>query len=240
MSAGDFEGPADPNLTPEKRALDSFAVSLGKTEKDLTYDERKRFHKEYDQANDRPINIQVPLAEGGLTPKQLSAATGLANSLKAHPFYRDMADVAGSYQSALAGAAQKNGYGDILLINSAQRVFDPGATVREGDVTMMQSARSLFSKIAPANVLKRLEQGDKLSDEDRGKLVKTLQDAYRQRAKYYDDTVGKQYRALAAGGGIPFEMVGSDFSASDTGAGSSGSSSGTYERGPDGKLRLKK
>jgi hypothetical protein len=156
---------------------------------------------------------EAPKPSTGPDPafRQLGASIQLANSLKSHPAYVDMLDIDTGMQGVEVGLSQQNGFGDIAAMNAIQRMIDPGATVREGDVALIQSASALLSKIFSDYPIERLRQGDQLPQATRNQMRKTARDLYTRRAQNYNDLVGTQYRALAQGANVPFEMVGRDF-----------------------------
>lgn len=73
----------------------------------------------------------------GLSPAQTSSLFKLDSSIKSDPFYKDYAEALGGYQSVRAALSGQSGMDDIAIINGTQRMIDPGATVREGDVTLI-------------------------------------------------------------------------------------------------------
>jgi hypothetical protein len=170
-----------------------------------------------EDANRRRPSISVqqqPMTPGGLTPRQMSAATQLTNSLKSHPAYNDMVDIATGMQGVEVGLSQDNGFGDITAINSMQRMVDPGATVRSEDVKLMQTASSFLARIAPSHVIAKLKTGDKLPPQVRDQMREVARQVYAARSAGYNKTVGDQYRKLAEAAGVPYELVGQEFPAS--------------------------
>lgn len=156
-----------------------------------------------------------------LTPKQTATAVQLANSLKTHPMYADMNDIATGWQGVQTGLSQRHGFGDIAAINAFQRMVDPGATVREGDVALLQSASALVDQILTTYPIDKLQRGDKLPEPVRQRMLETARQLYATRAQNYNSSVGSQYKRLAEAAGLPFELVGQDFAAplDTTGAG---------------------
>lgn len=154
--------------------------------------------------------------KGELSAKQVSVAMQLANSLKAHPAYTDMQDIATGMNGIEAGFAQKSGLGDIAAINSFQRMVDPGATVRSEDVGLIRSASALKERILSSYPIDKLTKGAVLPEAARAELKKVAVDLYSRRSKNYNDTVGNQYRGLAEASTIPFEYVGIDFPSKGT------------------------
>jgi hypothetical protein len=147
----------------------------------------------------------------GMSNKQMSNALQLANSLKAHPAYADMSDIHTGWMGVQAGLKQANGFGDVTAINAFQRMVDPGATVREGDVALLQSAASFKDKLLSTYPLEKLRTGAKLPEAVREQMRQVAEHLYRVRAQNYNDTVGNQYRKLAEAAQVPFELIGSEF-----------------------------
>lgn len=143
--------------------------------------------------------------------RQLGSAIQLANSLKSHPAYTDMLDIDTGMRGVEVGLSQRNGFGDIAAINAFQRMIDPGATVREGDVALMQTAAAFLSKIFSTYPIDRLQKGDQLPEATRQQMLKAARQLHTVRAKNYNEMVGNQYRQLADRVGVPFEMIGRDF-----------------------------
>lgn len=147
----------------------------------------------------------------GMSNKQMSNALQLANSLKAHPAYADMSDIHTGWMGVQAGLAQANGFGDVTAINAFQRMVDPGATVREGDVALLQSAASFKDKLLSEYPIEKLQTGAKLPKAVREQMRQVAENLYRVRAQNYNDTVGNQYHKLAEAANVPFELIGSEF-----------------------------
>lgn len=162
------------------------------------------------------------LGMGELTNGQMGRAIQLTNSLKAHPAYTDMTDIHTGLMGVMSGLKQKNGFGDIAAINAFQRMVDPGATVREGDVYLLQSANSLLDRILTDYPIERLREGDKLPEPVRARMIQTARDLYATRSKNYNDSIGTQYEKLAEAAGVPFELVGQRFDPNYGNAGGGG------------------
>jgi len=146
-----------------------------------------------------------------LTPDQTKTAISLSGQLKSHPMYTDMLDINSGMQGVIVGLDQENGFGDIAAINAFQRMIDPGATVREGDVALLQSASAFIEKYSTAFWEDKLKRGDLLPPSVREQMLTTAEELYEVRAGNYNETVGNQFKILAEGSGIPFKFVGQDF-----------------------------
>jgi molecular chaperone DnaK (HSP70) len=64
--------------------------------------------------------------------------------------------------------SENNGFGDITAINAFQRMVDPGVAVREGDVTLLQSAIPRLRALGLT--VGNLVEGDKLTFQAREQL----------------------------------------------------------------------
>ena len=72
----------------------------------------------------------------------------LSERLRGDPFYKGMTEINGGWQSLKASYGFRHtGLSDIAMINSFQRMIDPGATVREGDVALIQSALPVLRRL---------------------------------------------------------------------------------------------
>ncbi len=182
-----------------------------------------------------PVSSLPPAGTGELTPKQTSVAIQLSNSLKTHPAYTDMLDISTGISGVQTGLSQKNGFGDITAINSFQRIVDPGATVREGDIALIQSASGFIDKVLSDYPIAKLQKGDKLPDAVRARMLKTAKELYETRRNNYESSI-TNIKKLAEANVIPFEYVGTDFAplGAQIGGGSV-SNTGFSIAAPDGK-----
>jgi hypothetical protein len=155
---------------------------------------------------------------GQLSLPQMEMAMSLSTNLRGDPFYKGMVEINGGWQSLKASYAfQHTGLSDIAMINSFQRMIDPGATVREGDVALIQSALSLLNRLRTETVINRLETGNVLPDPDRNQMMELGRAIYDARLEDYQGRTGDRFESLAAQVGVPFEMVSSGFAPSRSG-----------------------
>ena len=148
---------------------------------------------------------------GQLTSKQISQALQMSNSLKSHPAYTDMLDIQTGLQGVITGLSAQNGFGDITAINAFQRMVDPGATVRSEDVVLLQTGSGLVDKILSDYPIEKLREGDKLPQAVRDRMKQVALELYERRSGNYNQSVGNQYKQLAAAAQLPFELIGQDF-----------------------------
>lgn len=159
---------------------------------------------------ERRVSLQKPPTTDANA--KIGGALQLANSLKTHPAYSKMLEIEGNYGAVQQGMKQANGVGDIAAINAIQHMIDVGVSVREADVALLQSAQPFFASLRAK--LKSLESGAKLDPETRQSILVLARDLMSARAAGFNESVGKQYRAIANAYDIPYEFVGQDFEVS--------------------------
>jgi hypothetical protein len=204
-SAADFEPPTPPAGSADIQEYNLHvkqAEAAGRTPMGI------------DEFLDRQANRRRQVVHNlpsGMDPKVFAATQSLSKAISADPVYRDMLDVQTGYQGVKQGLSLKDGLSDIAAINAFQRMVDPGATVREGDVKLIQTARGFLQKMNPEYWLKRLESGDQLPQGTRDAMLRMAEQLYSTRARNYEQMVGRKFKKQAADAGIPWESVGTDF-----------------------------
>ena len=156
---------------------------------------------------ERRVALEKPASAD--TGAKIGPTLQLANSLKSNPAYVKMLDIESGYAAVQAGMRQKNGAGDIAVINALQRMIDPGVSVREGDVALLQSAQPFLEGLKALG--SSFSTGSKFSPAMRESVLKLASDLMAARASGFNESVGKQYRSIADQYGIPYQMVGQDF-----------------------------
>lgn len=121
--------------------------------------------------------------------------------------YKDMLDITRWFDTVqgIYGQWVENAswFEDIAAINALQRMIDPGATVREWDVELVQSAIPYFKRIDPEFKWNKFSGWDVLPAETRQKLIETAESIYQAQAKWFNETIEKQRWSN-------FERAGSD------------------------------
>lgn len=124
-----------------------------------------------------------------------SQITKLKQDIIWQQVYKDMSDIAKWYDNILGiyGAWVENasGFEDISAINALQRMIDPWATVREWDVTLVQSAIPIFKRISPTFKWNQFTEWDVLPASLREKLLQTAENIYQSQAQSYNQTIQK-------------------------------------------------
>ena len=141
----------------------------------------------------------------------------LSGQVKSHPAYTKMLDFESGLQAVESGLKQGNGLGDIAAINAFQRLVDPGVSVREGDIKLLEGAISLSSKLDPSFWISKIQRGDRLPDALRQQMQQAARDLYVARTNTYNETTGNTFRQQAAEAHIPFALIGRDFQIPDFG-----------------------
>lgn len=140
---------------------------------------------------------------GVLTEDQLDTALKLNKQVTSSAQYKDIQDISNGLRGVISSSRQKNGAGDIAMVNAFQRLIDPGATVREGDVKLLQTAQSLFAD-AQAKANRFTAGAPKFSETFRQNLIDTATDLYNAQTKAFTDSQAP-LRKNAEARGIDFE-----------------------------------
>ena len=177
----------------------------------------KLLSRQLKQAQITTLNLDLGRAMDNnlLSKEQLAAATSIGRAVTGSEIYRDMTDMNTGIIGVHAGTARDTGFGDIAAINAFQRMIDPGATVREGDVALIKTAIAFLAKIDPKFMIARLKKGDVLPPETRKEMRELARDLYEQQRKSYNELAGKTYKARARAAGIPYKFVAQDFLSAD-------------------------
>lgn len=128
------------------------------------------------------------------------SVTDLTSTITKSSMYKDMGDIQRGYdniQGIYANIDKATWFEDISAINSLQRMIDPWATVREGDVDLIASAVPYFAKIDPVYKWEKLNDGSVLPPEIRRKLIKTAKSIYDSQAQSYNNEVSRLYGDVA-------------------------------------------
>jgi hypothetical protein len=152
-----------------------------------------------------------------LTELQQKKAIGLQDQFFQAINTSKIQDVKGSYDSVKTIFAPDkidtaSGFDDIAAINAFQRMVDPGVSVREGDVSLIQSAIPWLDKVNPGYNWEKLNTGAKLPLEMRQALVRVAGELYNTKAESFDNSYGKNIKAIAEQANIPFDMIGQLYS----------------------------
>jgi hypothetical protein len=95
-----------------------------------------------------------------------------------------------------------NWFNDIALINAFQKIVDPGVSVKEWDVSLLQSSIALKDRLNPSNLLSQVQAGTKLTPETRKQMLDSTVSIYNAQADFGNDLLQKKYYKLADNYGI--------------------------------------
>lgn len=183
-----------------------------------------------------------PLPEGRLSKEQLQALNQIRDDFRQDPYVKKAYDAMAEIGSFKAAIGQNNSAGDIAAINAFQRMVDPGVAVREGDVTLLQSALPKYQRVwlDAQNVL---SSAGKLTPELRAQFSTIADELYKTRVANANERTLPRFKKVATAAGIPFDLVGEEFSPEAPGAPNSGgipqvTSREQYEALPAGSIYL--
>jgi hypothetical protein len=150
-------------LGPEynEAKIEQIKTKKGETGFKILFPEKKtidQLKKEKEALNPQP----------GMSKDQIGVYDKLYANVQQNPLIKNAIDAKSSSDIILSSLAEKNGFGDINAINAFQRMVDPGVAVREGDVSLLQSAMPRLRRmgLTVANLI----EGDKLTPEARDQL----------------------------------------------------------------------
>lgn len=157
---------------------------------------------------------EIAQENGILDEKQLDVALDIRKQVIGEQAYKNMQTIESSLASIITAgnrAVQENsGAADISLVNSFQRLIDPGAVVREGDVTLLQTAQSLYEQ-AQVRANRIGGSAAKFTDEFRNELMSTAEQLYEAQRLAYGDKIDP-FKRNAEQRGIDFNTyIAKDF-----------------------------
>jgi hypothetical protein len=150
-------------LGPEynEAKIEQIKTKKGETGFKVLFPEKKtidQLKKEKEALNPQP----------GMSKDQIGVYDKLYANVQQNPLIKNAIDANSSSDIILSSLSENNGFGDINAINAFQRMVDPGVAVREGDVTLLQSAMPRLRRLGLT--VANLIEGDKLTPEAREQL----------------------------------------------------------------------
>lgn len=140
---------------------------------------------------------------GQLTTEQSKLATELRKEANGLAEVKVTKELEPNIVSLLSALEKENGVGDISAINSFQRLaVDPGVSVREGDVALLQSAQSFGDKAFLQ--AQGLFKGNKLTEEARKQMKDLALNIYEARVNFTDDNL-QPIKVTAQENGITYD-----------------------------------
>lgn len=123
-----------------------------------------------------------------LTPVQQKAYETLVDDIQGSSIYKDMKTFQNSLWVVKTSLQQDSWLGDIAAINALQRMIDPWVSVREWDVSLIQSSIPLTWKLDWNYWYWKAKSWDKLPAELRAQMKKLAEDIYRTNAENYNSS----------------------------------------------------
>jgi hypothetical protein len=150
-------------LGPEyhEAKIEQIKTKKGETGFKVLFPEKKtidQLKKEKEALNPQP----------GMSKDQIGVYDKLYANVQQNPLIKNAIDAKSSSEIILSSLSENNGFGDITAINAFQRMVDPGVAVREGDVTLLQSAIPRLRALGLT--VGNLVEGDKLTFQAREQL----------------------------------------------------------------------
>ena len=114
-----------------------------------------------------------------------------------------------------AGEQFETGVADIAMLNAFQHMIDPGVSVREGDVALLQSANSVRDQIALR--IRQVNRGEKLTEKARGEMMQQMRAFYVEAMERSAEELTNRYQqrididGLLSGTGVTVSNLGIDF-----------------------------
>lgn len=147
-----------------------------------------------------------------LNPEQVKNVNALQTKLSSDVAYKDIQNVKQAYTAMQGSQKQDSAIGDVALINSFQRIIDPGVSVREGDVTLIQNSAGILEQLK--NLPDVWAGNARIPDKMRKQMIELGKDVYTSKVKNFYDSKGKAIVAQAQAYNIPeehFDVLGLDF-----------------------------
>ena len=163
----------------------------------------------------------------GLTPDQVERVDKLRAAYHKEKDYQDMQKMQTEYGRAVSayekiskqaqaeGEDLETGFGDVALINIFQRFIDPGVSVREGDVALLQQAEGINTWLE--RKIDAIHEGAKLSPQGRADMFELVTGFYTTAmARKSEDLTSRYQQAIAIDGllrnsGVTVSTLGTDF-----------------------------
>jgi hypothetical protein len=171
------------------------------------YDDRlgKRvFFVEQPEVDDKYVK---PGSTPKLNKEQVQMVLSMQDNLRQDPLYSKALTFRDSKDTILASLEKQDGFSDIAAINAFQRLIDPGVAVREGDVALIQSAISFFSKYDPKFITESFSKGSKLPPADREKMRKLTMELTRMGLEKANKEIIPRFTQMASDAGLNPDYV---------------------------------
>ena len=215
-----FVGNADDTVDP---VVESYATGLLDGTMKLANitggdkEETAKLRSETQQRANQLRNEGYKSAYPVLTESQQKLADKISDDYNGDKRISDMLDVESGFNTVktLFSSDQKildaTGFDDVAAINAFQRMIDPGATVREGDVTLLEATIPFLTRISPSFRWSQFQKGDKLPAEIRQSLLRVAKEVYNTKAVQTNGSSVQKLKNRSKAAGVDFSFVGNDF-----------------------------
>jgi hypothetical protein len=131
--------------------------------------------------------------------------TGLRTDIRAEPTFKIYQEVRNGYQNVQVGAQRDSSEGDLALIYGLAKILDPGSVVRESEFATVAAAQGKLQQLL--NTPQRFFEGDRLTPENRKKLLSMAQELKNQKLSTAARELRQVYEPLAREGNIQFSQL---------------------------------
>ena len=131
--------------------------------------------------------------------EQLSLYDKLYQNVQQNPLIKNAIEANVSLNVIESQLAEKTGNGDVTALNAFQRMVDPGVSVREGDVKLLQTAMSRMDRLGLS--VKNVIEGDKFTEKARKELLSSAKKIAKARMGYAKQPI-TDLRSVAEKAGI--------------------------------------
>lgn len=144
-----------------------------------------------------------------MTPEQIKNANALQGRLSSDKAYTDILSVKQAYTAMQGSQKQDSAIGDVALINSFQRIIDPGVSVREGDVALIQKSAGIFEQLK--NLPEVWSGNARIPDKMREQMIQLSASIYKSKVENFYASKGKSIVEQAKRYNVPTDILGLDF-----------------------------
>lgn len=141
-----------------------------------------------------------------LSPEQQKGWDGIRSELNKDPFYtvwNGSKSAVTAIQTAI-NTGGGDGLPDIMAINAFQRgIVDPGATVREGDVALMQTAVAWSEQVNMTYWKEKISKGAKMPDSMRQRMLQLANATQQAYGKDFNTVTVPRMKTLVRQKGLP-------------------------------------
>lgn len=139
-----------------------------------------------------------------LSKEQITIYNTLAGNVQENALIKNAYDSYQSNEIISTSLDEENGFGDIAAINAFQRMVDPGVSVREGDIAVLQTAIPRLRRLGLT--VSNLVDGDRLTPEARQEVRTLALKIAKTRAKLGESPI-EDLRMTAIDAGINPDRV---------------------------------